>query len=171
MLSSGYQAAEVRTGYQSYKKGFIGEKSYIFTIHHSLLSALEAEKYHNTFIYRQCGIIQKCDCFNLDPLAVSAPWKICNFKHTYLCTDLQNSLIIRVTYSFLEIRHLFQHLMLRLFQQEHHPNGEVNITPGYSCRNLSVFSQTRWLPGKRLTEVIVTAHIITLAHHNPYQRH
>lgn len=32
MLSSGYQATVVRTGYQSYKKGFVGEKSYIFTI-------------------------------------------------------------------------------------------------------------------------------------------
>lgn len=52
MLSSGYQATEVRTGYQSYKEGFIGEKGYIFTIHHSVLSAPKAEKYHNNFTYR-----------------------------------------------------------------------------------------------------------------------
>lgn len=52
MLSSGYQATEVRTGYQSYKEGFIEEKSYIFTSHHSVLSALKAEKYHNNFTYR-----------------------------------------------------------------------------------------------------------------------
>lgn len=52
MLSSGYQATVVRTGYQSYKKGFVGEKSYIFTIHHSIPSAPKAERYHNNSIYR-----------------------------------------------------------------------------------------------------------------------
>lgn len=56
-------------------------------------------------------------CANLDTLTVNLPWKICNFKHTCLCTDLQNPLTVGVTYSFLEIRSLFQHLILRLFQQ------------------------------------------------------
>lgn len=79
--------------------------------------------------------------------------------------------LVRVTYSFLEVRHLFQQLMLRLFQQKYHPSGKVNKAPGYSCRNLSGFSQSRWPPGKLLREVIVTAHTITLASHSPYQRH
>lgn len=37
MLSSEYQATEVRTGYQSYKKGFIGEKK--LHLHYSPFSS------------------------------------------------------------------------------------------------------------------------------------
>lgn len=52
MLSSGYQATGERTGYQSYKKEFTEEKkNHIFTIHHSVLSALKAEKYHIEMVW------------------------------------------------------------------------------------------------------------------------
>lgn len=51
MLSSGYQATGERTGYQSYKKEFIEEKNHIFAIHHLVLSALKAEKYHIEMVW------------------------------------------------------------------------------------------------------------------------
>lgn len=131
MISSGYQAAEVRRGYQSYKKEFIREK---LNLHYSPHSSqcTENRKYHTKFIHSQCLFIWKCNYINNHPVTVSQLLKICNFKHTYLYTCLQNSVVIGVTYSFLEIRHLFQGLILRLPQQEHHPSGEENKTLGCS---------------------------------------